>query len=255
MKETIIYEQPLNEVIRVCLRLEHLFQQIDHQLNDPSLLASRNIINYIINVLQLLDRADLKAKLAKELSLHLSSLMRYGNMPEIDSQKLNHLTQQIDSLSRSLIDSSGKIAHRLRDVELLNSLRLHLATPGGGCAFDTPLYHHWLQQPAHIRQETIEDWMSDFSQIRTASSLALDLVRKNAKTEQKMATHGFYQELLDPNSNLRMIRIFIEPDIFAYPETSLGRHFLSIRFFSPDILKRPIQFADNLDFWISYCNV
>ena len=30
----ITYEQPLNEIIRVCLRLEQLFQQIDHQSFD-----------------------------------------------------------------------------------------------------------------------------------------------------------------------------------------------------------------------------
>lgn len=254
MKETIIYEQPLNEIIRVCLRLEQLFQQIDHQLNDTSMLGTRNVIAFIINVLHLLDRPDLKAKLAKELSHHTINLLRYNNVPEIDTDKLNSLTVQLEEISRNLIDSSGKIAHRLRDIELLNTLRLHLASPGGGCSFDIPLYHFWLQQPAAIRQLTINEWLSDFAEIRTAVALVLDLVRKNSKIEEKTAIHGFHQELLDPQSNLRMIRIGITQDIPAFPEISVGRHFLSVRFFTPDILRRPVQYTENLAFWLAYCN-
>lgn len=254
MANTIVYEQPLNEIIRVCLRLEQLFHQIDHQLNDLSVLGTRNIIAFIINVLHLLERPDLKAKLAKELSHHLSNLSRYSRVPDIDTDKLTHLTKQLEELSRTLIDSSGRIGHRLRDIELLNSLRLHLASPGGGCSFDTPLYHYWLLQPAEIRQTTILDWLTDFTQIRSAVSLVLDIVRKNAKVEEKTAIHGFHQELLDPQSNLRMIRIGLSHDLRAFPEFSVGRHFLSIRFFSPDIIQRPLQYGENLPFWLAYCS-
>lgn len=253
MSNTIVYEQPLNEIIRACLRLEQLFQQIDHQMNDASTFGTRNVISYIINVLQLLDRPDLKAKLAKELSHHHANLMRYGNLPNIDSKKLTGLTTQLEELSHNLIDRSGKIGHRLRDIELLNTLRMHLASPGGGCSFDIPIFHYWLQQPSTIRHACIVDWLSDFEQIRAAVELVLQLVRENAKAEDKIAIHGFHQELLDPQSNLRMIRISIPHNTPAFPEISVGRHFLSVRFYSPDIDKRPTQYVDNLPFLLTYC--
>ncbi|TAK79234.1 MAG: cell division protein ZapD [Gammaproteobacteria bacterium] len=254
MKDTIIYEQPLNEVIRVCLRLEQLFQQIDHQLSDTSELGTRNVTAFIINVLHLLDRPDLKAKLAKELSHHHANLMRFDNSPEIDKEKLHHITQQLDEHARSLIDSSGKIGHRLRDIELLNMLRMHLASPGGGCSFDIPLYHYWLQQPPDVRMVTVNDWLSEFAQIKTVVLLILDLVRKNAKVENKTAVHGFHQELLDPQWNLRMIRIGLAPNLPTYPEISIGRHFFSVRYFIPDIERRAVQYTENLSFWVAYCN-
>tara|TARA_R110000868_G_scaffold113997_3_gene305815 strand:+ start:1712 stop:2515 length:804 start_codon:yes stop_codon:yes gene_type:complete len=254
MNEIITYEQPLNEIIRVCLRLEQLFQQIDHQLPDTSELGTRNLITYIINILQLLDRPDLKAKLAKELSHHLTNLMRYNQAPEIDAAKLSELTTQLDELSRSLIDSSGKIGYRLRDTEILNTLRMHLASPGGGCSFDLPLFHFWLQQPAAARMETLTSWLSDFAQIRKSVELLLDLVRKNSKAETKTAVHGFHQELLDPQSNLRMLRISVDRSLGVFPENSVGRHFLSVRFFLPDIDKRPVQYGENLEFQLEYCN-
>lgn len=254
MKDTITYEQPLNEIIRVCLRLEQIFQQINHYIKDTSEQGTRNLITYIINILHLLDRPDLKAKLAKELSHHLTNLMRYNQSPNIDKSKLETLVKQLEELSRALIDSSGKIGYRLRDTELLNTLRLHLASPGGGCSFDLPLFHFWLQQPADERMLTINSWLNDFDQIRSAVTVLLDLVRKNVKRETKAAVHGFHQELLDPQSNLRMLRISIDRHIRAFPEISVGRHFLSVRFFSPDIEKRPVQFNDNLEFILEYCN-
>lgn len=254
MTKLITYEQPLNEMIRVCLRLEQLFQQIDHQLPDTSELGTRNIIAYIINVLHILDRPDLKSKLAKEMSHHLTNLLRYRHSPDVDLSTVDHLIEQLETLSRALIDSSGKIGYRLRDIELLNMLRLHLASPGGGCSFDIPLFHYWLAQPTKTRHATIEAWLNEFSQIRAGVLLVLEIVRNNARTEQKTAIHGFHQELLDPQSNLRMMRVFIPSATKAYPEVSVGRHFLSVRFFLPDIEKRTLQFPDNLDFELAYCH-
>lgn len=253
MNNTITYEQPLNEIIRVCMRLELLFNQVDHQLPDMSELGTRNLIAYVINILHILDRPDLKAKLAKELSHHLYTLQRHKDHPDADKDKLHELIAQLETLSRVLIDSSGKIGYRLRDTELLNTLRLHLASPGGGCSFDLPIFHYWLEQPVEVRREVIHGWLNDFDQIRNAAALVLFLVRKNAKAQKKTAVHGFHQELLDPQSNLRMLRISIDRNLSTFPETSVGRHFLSVRFFIPDIEKRPVQYNENLDFVLEYC--
>lgn len=253
MTDTIIYEQPLNELIRVCLRLEQLFYQIDHQLSDTSTAGVRILITAIMNVLQLLDRPDLKAKLAKELSHHMAQLTRLENTRDVDHEKLRALLKQLETLSRCFIDSSGKIGHHLRDIDLLNTLRLHLATPGGGCSFDIPVYHHWLNQPVQEQQETLKSWLTEFDNIKSAARLLLQLVREGSKTQQKTAEHGFYQELLDPQINLRLIRVAIPLSIPAYPEISIGRHFLSVRFFSPSIKERPTQYLHNLSFWITQC--
>lgn len=252
--DVIIYEQPLNELIRVCLRIELLFLQMDHQITDQSQLATRNVIASIINLLQLLDRPDLKAKLAKELGHQTMLLARLENTPEIDHEKLRTLLNQLEELARCFIDSSKKIGQNLRDVELLNNLRLHLASPGGGCSFDIPIYHYWLNQPASEREATLKSWITEFNNIRKAASLILQLVREGAKQQQKTAEHGFYQELLDPQTNLRLIRVAIPKDIHAYPEISIGRHYLSVRFFIPSVAERPTQYLQHLPFWIYHCS-
>ena len=137
---------------------------------------------------------------------------------------------------------------------MLNNLRLHLATPGGGCSFDIPVYHYWLRQPEEERKTTFKNWVNEFESIRTTANLILHLIREGTKTEQKKAEQGFYQELLDPQLNLRLIRVGIPPSVNAYPEISVGRHFLSVRFFAPSIEGRSTQYTDNLPFWLSYGN-
>jgi cell division protein ZapD len=254
IENSIIYEQPLNELIRVCLRLEQLFFQLNHMQQDTSPLGTRNIVLTINNILQLLDRPDLKAKLAKELGHHLSHLMRLENTPNIDQDKLRGLLRQLDDLIRCFIDSNGKIGQNLREVEMLNSLRLHLATPGGACCFDTPLYHYWLQQPLDKRQDTTQAWLAELNNIRTTVVLLLQLVREASRSHEKNAEHGFYQELLDPQLNLKLIRVALPHGFPAYPEISVGRHFLGIRFYSPNIQERPTQFTENLSFWLAYGN-
>lgn len=255
INNAITYEQPLNELIRVCLRLEQLFQQVDHQISDGSPVGTRNMAATILNLLHLLDRPDVKAKLAKELSHQMAILSHLKSTPEIDQLKLEDLLLQLNNLSRSLIDANGKIGQNLREVELLNNLRLHLASPGGGCSFDIPLYHYWLQQPAPERIDLIKSWINEFDNIRFATQLILKLIREGegARVQQKTADNGFFQDLLDPQSKLRLVRVFIPAGIAAYPEISIGRHFLSIRFYSPTVSERPSQLQNNINFGLSYC--
>lgn len=250
----IIYEQPLNELIRVCLRLEQVFLQIDHNLADQTTLGTRNVIVTIIQLLSLLDRPDIKAKLAKELTHHMALLAPLEKTPKIDQDKLQHLLKQLDELSRAFIDSSGKIGQNLREIELFNTLRLHLSSPGGGCSFDVPVYHYWLQRPLNERQATVQSWLEEFSKIRLAVELTLQLIREGTKTQKRVAEKGFYQEQLDPQTSLRLIRVAVPPDIEAYPEISVSRHFVGVRFYSPNIYERPTQYPENISFLLSYCS-
>jgi cell division protein ZapD len=184
----------------------------------------------------------------------MNILTRLANTPDVDHQKLRQLLSQLDELSRYFIESNGKIGQNLRDIELLNSLRLHLTTPGGGCSFDIPVFHFWLQIPLKERKATIRSWLGEFNNIRLATQIMLQIIREGTKVIPKTAEKGFYQEQLDPQVNLRLIRVAIPSDVPAYPEISVSRHFVGVRFYIPDILARPSQYPENIPFWVSYCN-
>jgi len=77
---------------------------------------------------------DAYSKSVQGFFIKPNSLAKLEKTPEIDHVKLNELLKQLDELSRWFIESSGRIGQNLREIELLNTLRLHLATPGGGCS-------------------------------------------------------------------------------------------------------------------------
>ncbi len=85
--EPIIYEQPVNEHMRVCLRLEHLFEQAMHWLHGTHSWDSRAALAVILEIINVLDRPDLKTKLVKELSRYITVLARFAETPHIDRSK------------------------------------------------------------------------------------------------------------------------------------------------------------------------
>jgi len=249
-----VYEQPLNELVRVCLRLESLFLEADREAGNTSPSGTRHIITTIISLLQLLERPDLKAKMTRELSTQMYSLSRLAKAPGVDQLKLKTLLDQLDQLCQKFIESNSKIGQSLRQIEMLNQLRLHLSTPGGGCSFDTPLYHYWLEQPADRRAATIRDWLAEFDTIRLASQLILKLLREESRVQSRSAVSGFHQEMLDAQGDLRLIRVLLPKKTEAFPEISLNRHFMSVRFLIPTIKTRPIQLQEDLPFWLAWCS-
>ena len=253
MNNSISYEQPLTETIRACLRLEYLFQQIDHQIHDTSLPSTRYTINLINQLLQLADRSDLKIKLSKEIQNCLTSLTSSTQCHEEYVPHQQALHQQLQALLRHLIDVNGKFAQGLRQAELFNLLRLHASNPGGDSNFSIPIYHYWLEQPGALRQTTIRQWLTEFQPIKTAVSLILHCVRNHVEIVEKTAISGFHQEIVHPQGkNLRLLRISLNRNISAYPEMSIGKHFISIRFLIPDIYQKPRQCGQDLPFILKY---
>lgn len=250
----IIYEQPTNELIRVCLRLEQLFAQIDHLRQDLSLSNTHNLVSTVIQVLHLLDRPDLKAKLTKELTHLTNTLSRLTQTTGVDQEKLAILLDKLEALSCYFLNCSGKIGYRLREVELLNNLRLHLTTPGGGCCFDTPLYHYWLHQDIGARQKVVEHWLQELSTIHAAVILILKLLRDSTEATTVLAEQGYYQSQLDPQTNLRLLRVIISKELKIFPEISVGRHGLNITFFSPNVENRPTQSLHTVRFQLACCS-
>jgi cell division protein ZapD len=60
--EYISYEFPLNERMRVFIRLEQLFLQLDHFLAGSSIWDKRASVGTLVDILQVFSRHDLKAE-------------------------------------------------------------------------------------------------------------------------------------------------------------------------------------------------
>ena len=69
MQQPIYYEYPLNEHIRVCLRLEAVFGQAEYFLTQEGYWATRAAMNSLCDLISLLDRPDFKNTLIENFGL------------------------------------------------------------------------------------------------------------------------------------------------------------------------------------------
>lgn len=249
----ITYEQPLNEYMRVCLRLEHLFKRVRANIGGDTEEECRAALEAMLEALNVMDRPDLKTRLTKALSQHAEALSQLEEKPLVDPQKLQAILQEIDSLVDRLYQVPDKIGHSLRSNTFLNTIRQHMANPGGTCPFSTPAYYLWLHRDAEERAENLRDWFAAFKEISYGVSLLLKLTRGSTPAKLLVATKGFYQEALDPKLAYHLVRITVPVSAQVYPEISAGKHRLVVRFLSLNVNDRGVQRVDDVEFKLTCC--
>jgi cell division protein ZapD len=253
--EIITYEQPLNEHIRVCLRLEHLFQQILFNLDNTNEWNSRIAILALLETVNVIDRPDLKTKLTKALTQHAATLTQLEILPQVDGAKLRSILTELDRLIDQLYATQGKMGQNLRNNEFLNTIRQHLYNPGGVVNFSNPAFQLWIHQPATNRISDMKIWLKEFDQVRDVVNILLQLTRQSSLPIEKYADKGFYQQSLSPNATCEMVRVTLPINANLYPEISVGRHRLSIRLLEPNCheLARSKQCDYNVKFKLTCC--
>lgn len=248
-----VFEQPLTERVRSCLRLEFLFAQLAHHRGDASEFGTRATLHTLLDILALLSRSDVRGDLLKELSDQQSALTRLGQRPEVDgealSQVLGELGQAVGGLQRLPNQYAAGI---LRENDFLTSVANRYAMPGGTCGFDLPLLHFWLHQPEPVRHRTLAGWIEPLLAVATAIGLYLRLLRESRAPEKAVASQGIY--IHRPEEPCHLLRVHVPVGIAAFPEISASRHRFSLRFMTvTDVNQRPIQLAVDLPFQLQSC--
>jgi cell division protein ZapD len=251
--EPVLYEQPINEHIRVCLRLEHLFSQVIYWMRGKEPLETRSALAALLEILNVSDRPDLKTKFVKEFSRYVSILNRFMDTPHIDRARLSAISQEVNQTIHQMHAMQGRVAQSLRDNDFLTTVRQNLVTPSGGCSFDVPAYHYWLHTPASERTSQISHWLGNLKVLRTAVDLTLRLVRQSSPTELREAEEGFFQMSLDSQAPCQLVRVMVAHGAGVYPEISVGRHGLSIRFYRLELDGRPKQVPQDVKFHLTCC--
>lgn len=251
--EMITFEQPVQEHVRACLRLEHLFLQAESTWRSNSIWESRTCIAAIIEILNILDRPDIKPKLNKELSRILTNLSRLATAAHVDKKKLSGTLTELDLSINSLQTMSGKIGQSLRENDFLATVRQHLMNPGGACNFEVPIYHFWLNLPADKRQAQLKAWLDELIHIYAAIRILLKVFRESSTPSKQIAVSGSFQASLDPQIPSQIIQISVHKSAYTYPVVSLGRHGISVSFFDFTVTSRPTQTENDIEFLLTIC--
>lgn len=253
--KSVAYEQPLNERMRMLLRLEFLLRGIDFALEGDTDWHSRACVTHLLDVAELMTRWDLRADLAKELERIAATLTPMENKPGVDQTRLTGLLDQMDTAIDHLHADTRPLGQFLLENELIAGLRRRQHLALGNCDFDQPAYLHWLTSPPAARRAQISEWVEPLSTVREAMTLVLTLVRQSVPATNETASTGFFQRSLDPAQPNQLLRILLPPDSGFYPEISAGRHRFSVRFLRYTPRGRPPPVEEDVPFGLMCCNL
>ncbi len=254
----IVYEQPLSERMRTFLRLDFLFSRINYldQCNDHP-WTSRFIVQTIGDIINVISHVDIKQELIKELKRNAHTLEALAQNPNVNSQRLTEVQQSIKQMSDTLCSHEASVGSRLRNIELLDSVRKRAVTPANDCDFDLPGYCYWLRSSVDQRSRALQRWVAELDVLRQSVELVLQLVRGSAVVTAETAIKGFFQRNLSNKPTwCQMVRVQLPADAQWFPEISGGKHRLTVRFMIPGSEdSRPLQSNQDIAFKLFCCRI
>jgi len=233
------YEFPFNERIRTLLRLEDLFSKVLLNIESKQAANHHNAIISFFQILDLIDRSDLKSDLVQELDRQKAILTHLSDNPSIDLSVLEPILDNINAVSTELKNAPNKPGQPLRENEWLMTIKQRAVIPGGLCEFDLPSYHYWLEQSAEQRQHDLKAWMANIVPIYDALKIILNIIRGSGKKTQITANRGAYQQMLGGAKPAQMLSIQVDDALTCYPEISANKYAINIRFISMSQSKKP----------------
>ena len=254
--ELIAYEQPTNERIRTFLRLEHVFVGIRQALATPSQWGSRQALIGILEIGDMLARADLKGEIIKELERHAAVISALSNNPGVDPTLLHKTIERIEQQTTRLKAPDCQPTLRIRNDELLSQIKQRLAIPGGSCSFDLPALYHWLSRDFHERVADLNTWLEDVRILQSAVDTVLSDIRESTVPKAVTAIGGFYQQSLEAGMSCQLLRVLIDRSVGAYPEISGGKHRFTIRLLrQKSSRERPEQIEETVMLGLQCCGI
>jgi cell division protein ZapD len=249
------YDYPFNERIRTLLRLEDLFTKVLHNMAAGHEYHHHCALLSLFQILDVIDRAELKADLLQELDrqkIVMTSLL--GN-PSIAEHVLTDLIGEIETTSKALRQNATKLGQTLRDNDWLMSIKQRAGIPGGVCEFDLPSYHYWLGLDEDRRRQDLDNWLQPLISIYDALRIILHILRGSGNTVELTAVNGVYQQMLGGSKPAQMLRLQVADDVECFPEVSANKYAINIRFNSLDYAQKPRACDKNVNFTLTLCNL
>lgn len=251
--ELVTFEQPLTEKVRTFLRLEFLFSQHQHHRNDASPFGARTTLHALLDILVVISRSDLKNEILKELTDQHAHLTRLAAKPGVDPELLKGVLSEITQAVSGMQQLATQFANSLlRGNDFLTTVLSRASIPGGTCAFDLPIYHHWLSRPHEQTRRDLDSWFADLRPFEQAVNLYLKLLRNSVPGQQAVARGGIY--IQTPQAPCLLLRVTVPVAAAVYPEISAGKHRFTVRFMSAqDVNARSHQVTSDVSFHIQCC--
>ncbi|MDR0805467.1 MAG: cell division protein ZapD [Enterobacteriaceae bacterium] len=240
LSQNILFEHPLNEKVRTWLRLEMLLQQLQHNRELTNLTKTLSFFRAISELLDIIDRGDVRTELLKELERQQQKLLQWIDVPGVDVERLKALRHTLKEQANTLLNAQ-RLGQSLKDDRLVSMVRQRLSIPGGCCSFDLPVLHMWLHNAKQIRDEQVTEWLASIATLNNSLKTCLNLIRQTGVFQKQTSVNGFYQ---DNAEDCDILRIRIDSSHQLYPQVSGHKTRFAIRFmpFDCELGEIPEQF-------------
>lgn len=240
VSDIAVFEHPLNERYRLFLRVEQIFEQIDHHLRGDDHWDTHAALQAALELLQTVSRGDSKRELIKELDRQRSVAAQPGSSED---------PRAFDQLLSELHTRTGTLGGELADNELIQQLKQRTTAGGRPGTIGLASYQEWLQRPAEERHEAVRAWLEPLQPARGAIHQCLGHLRQSAAWQPIESARGFYEQVLDPREPMQLLRVRLPEGGRRFPEVSAGRQRFTIRFFEQ---RSPAERASQVDGSVSF---
>ncbi len=252
----ISYEQPLNEKIRLLLRLELLMGRFEYHVSgEPMPEDTVAALHLLLDLYNLSARLDIKSEILKEIDRIGQSTRMLMREETADTARLDRVLEKLNHHSDVLYQQRGQLGQHLKNHMFFNSLRQRSTLPGGINGFDIPLFNYWQAQILSVRLEDLQEWVAPYVTAKAAATDILNLMREFCERREEVGKEGFYQSTLEGRKPYQMMRVELPDTVDYYPEISAGKQRFTLRFVNADMLAdRGKQITKDIPFTLALCS-
>jgi cell division protein ZapD len=221
---------PLNETMRLLLRLDSLLQNYQALRSDNQPITFDAQIAILLRLIAVTDRADLKSKMTQFIHQLMYRLHQWQVHKDANQNSMTETLAECQCLLTYFETTRDKIGHNLREHFFIKQLLYQYNHPGGLTEASLPIYALWQQQPKDQKSQDIHEWMQAFEPLKNCIQLLLRFIRKNSDCNTVIVDNGFHQQPIEARKTIQLFQVITPLDLNIYPIISVGRHHVSVHF-------------------------
>jgi len=250
----ILFEYPLTDRIRTLLRLEDVFERLMFFRAGDSHHHHVCAVAMLFDLLDISDRADLRADLHTEIETQINALTAFRNLPSVSTETLDMLLTELTRCRDDLNTMPGKPGINLTENDWLMAVRSRILIAGGAADYDMPSFWAWQNLPPEARRRDLDAWLQPFAPMRSALRIHMRLLRESGTWRALNADDGTYQHSLGGEA-YQLVQLRVDPRLSAIPDISANKYLLWIRFNGMDGRNRPQPVHQPVPFELNLCSL
>ncbi|HIO97233.1 MAG TPA: cell division protein ZapD, partial [Leucothrix sp.] len=179
-----VYDQPLNEKMRLFMRLSHLMRRFNNHLETPTPENCQAAVMVLLEIYSLSSRLDVKSTTLHIMDNLAQNIRQNRNLDDTEQVRMDRILARLEEKGKQLYSLSGQLGQHLKINNFLNILMQRASIAGGINGLDIPLFNYWLSLPEKKRVNDLNDWVSPYSLAFSAIEISMDVILEDKETQQ-----------------------------------------------------------------------